>query len=115
MEDPPREDVGAQGLEPEKPEPPTDEVVDVADLGFVGDSRPVRQTFVETSDKIVSRQESTRAALAFSLTALLALLLLISLARADSWEDIKQLLDLAVPAVAGLLGSAIGFYFGAKN
>jgi hypothetical protein len=110
MEGKPREELGEQGPEQQQADDP-----EVADLGFVGDSKPVRQTFVPVNAKVVSRQEWTRAILAFSLTGLLAVILLIALLRADSWADIKQLLDLAVPAVTGLLGSAIGFYFGTKS
>lgn len=109
-----RESPGEQGPK-QRDEASEDETLVEDDLGFVGDSRPVRQTFVPVNAKIVSRQESTRAALALLLTALLAAILLIALLRADEWSDVKELLDLAVPAVTGLLGSAIGFYFGTKG
>jgi hypothetical protein len=114
MEGGPREDLGGQDPE-QRQAGVSEEEGSVADLGFVGDSKPIRQTFVPINAKVVSRQEWTRAILAFSLTGLLAVILLIALLRADSWADIKQLLDLAVPAVTGLLGSAIGFYFGTKG
>ena len=114
MEGKPREDLGEQGPEQQAANAAGDEDA-IADLGFVGDSKPVRQTFVPLKAKVVSRQEWTRAILAFSLTGLLAMILLVALLKADNWADVKQLLDLAIPAVTGLLGSAIGFYFGTRG
>ena len=34
--------------------------------------------------------------------------------RTGSWKETKELLDLLLPAVIALLGSAVGFYFGTK-
>jgi hypothetical protein len=31
------------------------------------------------------------------------------------WEDVKSLLDVILPAETALLGSAVGFYFGAEK
>lgn len=33
----------------------------------------------------------------------------------DHWEHAKELLQIFVPALIGLLGSVIGFYFGSKK
>ena len=58
-----------------------------------------------------------RLGLAIAFTALLALTILISFAfvAGDHWAHAKELLQIAVPAEVGLLGAAVGFYFGANN
>jgi uncharacterized membrane protein HdeD (DUF308 family) len=51
-----------------------------------------------------------------------ALTILIAVAAAvaafgskEHWEETKEMLQILLPAVTGLLGSAIGFYFGAQS
>jgi len=64
---------------------------------------------------IQQKQEGTRSILAISLTALFSLLVLLPLLF---WSvkgfDINDWLQSALPAVTGLLGSAMGFYFGTR-
>jgi len=36
-------------------------------------------------------------------------------ATKDHWEQTKEMLQIILPALTGLLGSALGFYFGAKS
>jgi len=33
----------------------------------------------------------------------------------EHWEETKEMLQILLPAVTGLLGSALGFYFGAQS
>jgi hypothetical protein len=61
------------------------------------------------------KEEVVRAAVALILILLLAGILVGAFVKAKSWDDTKQLLDVAFPAVTGLLGSALGFYFGKKG
>jgi hypothetical protein len=60
----------------------------------------------------------TRAVLAYLLFALLAASVVSSLTyigSEDSWTRAKEFLQIALPAEIGLLGGAIGFYFGSES
>ncbi len=61
------------------------------------------------------KEEAVRAAVALLLILLLAGIAVGGFLKTKSWSDAHELLDILLPAVAGLLGSAIGFYFGRKN
>lgn len=61
------------------------------------------------------KEEVIRAAVALLLILLLAGIVVGAFVKASSWNDTKQLLDVIFPAVTGLLGSALGFYFGKKG
>jgi hypothetical protein len=37
------------------------------------------------------------------------------LATKDHWDQTKEMLQILLPALTGLLGSALGFYFGTKS
>jgi len=60
--------------------------------------------------------ERTRAVIALALTALLILTVLLAFfwLNGPSWQNAKELLQTVVPVEVGLLGSAIGFYFGSQ-
>lgn len=47
--------------------------------------------------------------------ALLADACVASFAAKEHWEQTKEMLQILLPALTGLLGSALGFYFGAKS
>jgi hypothetical protein len=38
-----------------------------------------------------------------------------SFATKDHWDQTKEMLQILLPALTGLLGSALGFYFGASS
>lgn len=38
-----------------------------------------------------------------------------SLGSKEHWDETKEMLQILLPAVTGLLGSALGFYFGAQS
>ena len=38
-----------------------------------------------------------------------------SFASKEHWEQTKEMLQILMPALTGLLGSALGFYFGTKS
>ena len=62
--------------------------------------------------------QRTRATLAYLLLALFAVSLigsLIYIGSADDWTRAKEFLQIALPAEIGLLGGAIGFYFGSQG
>jgi hypothetical protein len=65
------------------------------------------------------KQESVRAWVTGTLLAALIVLLVFAAAVAaigskDHWEETKEMLQILLPAVTGLLGSALGFYFGTQ-
>jgi len=60
-------------------------------------------------------EETVRAGLAVLLLILVAVVVIFALIRASTWEDTKELLDIVLPALTGLLGSAVGFYFGTRS
>ena len=63
----------------------------------------------------MAKDEVIRAAVALLLLALLTYVIYMAFRRAKTWDETKQLLDGALPAVTALLGSAVGFYFGTKS
>ena len=79
----------------------------------------------ESADRLMLRpqnrrllvQEFVRAALAFSLVLLTALVVVLAFTKVGTgaWADTKEFLDVVVPALIALLGSALGFYFGSRS
>jgi hypothetical protein len=61
------------------------------------------------------KEEVIRAAVALLLILLFAAVVVGGYLRAKTWADTKELLDVVMPAVTALLGSALGFYFGKKG
>jgi hypothetical protein len=64
-------------------------------------------------------QELVRSGLALILAVLLGLTIIWGFLAAGEggtgWENTKELLQLLLPAETGLLGSAVGFYFGTRK
>ncbi len=62
-------------------------------------------------------QELVRAGLSLSLLMLLGVVIVLAFIEVGSrsWTDAKELLDVVVPALMGLLGTAMGFYFGSRK
>lgn len=65
------------------------------------------------------RRDYVRAIVTVALVvAFLALLVeacIASLGTKDHWDQTKEMLQILLPALTGLLGSALGFYFGARS
>jgi hypothetical protein len=66
------------------------------------------------------KQESVRAWVTGALLgALIALLffagIVASTGSKEHWDETKEMLQILLPAVTGLLGSALGFYFGTQS
>lgn len=63
------------------------------------------------------RQELVRASLSLSLLMLLGLVIVLAFLKVGTkaWPDAKEFLDVVVPALIGLLGTAMGFYFGSRR
>jgi hypothetical protein len=54
-------------------------------------------------------------ALVVAFVALLADACAAAYAAKEHWEQTKEMLQILMPALTGLLGSALGFYFGTKS
>lgn len=83
-------------------------IVDQEPLEVGSVSRPPVELI---SARLATRQEWVRAILAVLFVALLALVVVWAFTSTSSWRDTTELLDRVLPAVTGLLGSVVGFYF----
>jgi hypothetical protein len=90
-----------------------DTVISVATIGI----DQLNQTPVRERGLVVElvKEEVVRAAVALLLIVLFAGVVLAAFLKAKTWTDMKELLNLVLPAVTALLGSALGFYFGKKS
>jgi hypothetical protein len=65
------------------------------------------------------KREKTRTVLAYGFAATLALLVLVPLAAIvfsdNSWSDFEQPMQTLLPAVLGITGTILGFYFGSEK
>jgi hypothetical protein len=61
--------------------------------------------------------ELVRGALAFAFVILLAGVIVLAYTKigTDSWDQAKEFMDVLVPALSALLGSATGFYFASRR
>jgi hypothetical protein len=82
------------------------------DFGTVKDpiEAPTRRV-----DKLAWRQEGIRGLIALILLGLLATALIWSMSTVHKWSEMSELLEVWLPALTGLLGSAVGFYFGTRH
>jgi hypothetical protein len=82
------------------------------DFGTVEDpiEAPTRRV-----DKLAWRQEGIRGLIALILLVFLGIALIGSICTVDKWSEMSELLEVWLPALTGLLGSAVGFYFGTRN
>jgi hypothetical protein len=81
---------------------------------FVGaiDPEPVLEPFW------LFRMEAMQSLLALIFAGLLLIVVVWSFANTyggDAWQRTKELLDILLPAITALLGSAVGFYFGTHS
>lgn len=53
--------------------------------------------------------------LAIALLAILGVVVIASLAKTRNWTEAKDYLTIVLPALTGLIGSAIGYYFGSRS
>ncbi len=81
------------------------------DLGTVDD--PIRPK-ERKIDRIALRQEGIRGIIALILLVMVGFTLVWALLSVDNWAQMRELLDIWLPALTGLLGSAVGFYFGTR-
>jgi len=69
----------------------------------------------ETGSSIPLRQEKIRGWLAIAFAAIFAAVLAAPVYFISNWTEAQEWLQAALPAVTGLVGSAMGFYFGQRN
>ena len=90
-------------------EPDVAEVQDIPEQPEGLDTQPYRFVAVEV----------IRAALALIFAFFLLLVILLGFRNAGDipavWKQTKELLELLLPAITALLGSAVGFYFGTQK
>jgi hypothetical protein len=93
--------------EPELPEP-----VENLEIGQPINLSGVIQTLERPSFGLVETSNIwIRSALAIAFGMIFAAVLLLPLLFIDGWAQAKEWFQAALPAITGLLGSAIGFYF----
>jgi len=100
--------------------PPTTTPQQSIDLGTIAPDEVwgPRVTREISSTLRLGFQEFVRAGLAFIFAALLFIIVILAFRTVGSdpdWDNTKELLQVLLPAVTALLGSALGFYFGARN
>jgi hypothetical protein len=83
--------------------------------GEVLDPRERLQLSDRTGRLVV--QEVVRAALAFSFVVLLAVVVVLGFHYVNSknWANAREALEILVPTLSALIGSATGFYFGTRR
>jgi chromate transport protein ChrA len=90
-----------------QPEGPTEELREIGD--YEENSRPTRLRVTEV----------IRAVLAFIFAVFLLIVIVWGFLNTrgghEVWTATKELLQLLLPAITALLGSAVGFYFGTQK
>jgi len=97
--------------QPPPPEQPPDDSLDLT-LETFGET-PLQLSRRE--ERIQDKQERVRGRLAIGFGVIFAAVLLLPLLFIDDWANAQEWLQATLPAVTGLLGSAMGFYFGQRN
>ena len=99
------------------PEPPPIEDVTLDLTPFV--NVPATPGLSPQARTIQEKQENVRGRLAQGLTIIFAVVLILPFVlhmfSPDSWDNAQEWLQVTLPAITGLLGSAMGFYFGQRN
>lgn len=90
---------------------PPDAIVDSGSYDIPRATMPVELV----KARIATRQEWVRAILAIAFVVLLGLVVVLSFSQTRNWADTVDLLDRMLPAVTGLLGSVVGFYFASRD
>lgn len=103
---------------------PNSERADI-DSGGEGTDLPGGEVSDTSSDPVTLKsrdgrlfvQELVRAGLAFSFVILFAVAMILGFVAigSDSWTHAKEFLELLIPALSALLGSATGFYFASQR
>lgn len=90
-------------------------IVETSLEGVVGDvTNPPETSFQRATARTLIIQELVRAFVTVLLIAVLAYTIYYA-SHGPKWSDQKDWLSMVLPAVTGLLGSALGFYFGTKE
>jgi hypothetical protein len=109
---------GGEISDTETPEVEVGEVeVEPLPDGTVEARTPDERFTFATQDHRLLVQELVRAGLALSFVVLLAAVIVFGYLKveSDAWSNVKEYLDILVPALSALLGSATGFYFASRR
>lgn len=93
------------------------EPLEIEDIGAVEELAPEEVEAIGPSYPIAN-PDVARVMLAFSFVAIFSLTILgafVLFACGHPWEQVKDLINLLLPAETALLGSAVGFYFGTRQ
>lgn len=102
---------------PAKVAPTPRPVIYEGDLGTVGGTTPPPvgpPSEIVITPIITLIQEAVRAIVTVLFIGMLAYVIYYA-AHGPNWKDQKDWLGVVLPAVTGLLGSALGFYFGTRQ
>jgi hypothetical protein len=87
-----------------------------------GNSAPVRLTAVLPAESTETNERITRETVRWVLAAILAGMFVLTVAAAfagavwdNHWANVKEWLQVVLPAETAILGSAVGFYFGTQR
>lgn len=94
---------------------PADDDIDVIDLTTQAGPSFWLQPYNPERKKESVRAWVTGSLLGAFIVLLVAAAAVAALGSKEHWDETKEMLQILLPAVTGLLGSAIGFYFGAQS
>jgi hypothetical protein len=100
---------------------PTEEIVSTPASDVIDASRPSSKTPKEVVVDVESEKRKDYVRLIVTIGLLLMLLIVIfwacieSASWPDHWDQTKEMLQIIFPALTGLIGSVLGFYFGAST
>ncbi len=82
------------------------------------EDRPVERV-IEPEQRRANKREDIRARLAGGLTILFACMIIAIFVSAvyggEQWDRVQEFVQIAFGTVAGLVGGAVGFYFGSQR
>jgi hypothetical protein len=88
------------------------------DFGVLGSSPPTLSPAVYVArERTYQIDALVRSLIALILSALFGLTIVFAFLQTDDahWANTKELLSVLLPAQTGILGAAIGYYFGTKD
>lgn len=106
--------------EPQSTEQASQSVPDnTGDVSHTTEAGPVKQVSEPEQQRVAKKREDIRSLLAGALTFLFVAMIIAIFASAvfggEQWNRVQEFAQIAFGTVAGLVGSAVGFYFGSQR